>query len=187
MNADQPHADYDVASGPQRGTRITLYANRLVRQGPDAMETVALAQLASVQVAFARVARKLGWALALLFLAAVLAVASGPLQEWAATLAGGVREHAGRESLDAALLATFSALRGLARLFLPAAAVLAAAAAGLLACYWVGSTTMTLAFAATEREIAVRGRNQFLIQFAEAVAARISELRAEPSSARRAG
>lgn len=138
------------------------------------METVPLAQLASVGVAFERDPRKLNWAIALLVAALLLALASGPLHGVATDLAAGVKEHAGRESLDGVLLAALSALGALARLLVPLAGVLAALAAALIAFFWLGLTTLRLNFAAVEREFPVRGRNPFLIQFAELVAAQLA-------------
>ena len=174
MSLDSPLAEFEFGSGAQRGARLTLYANRLVHQGGDALETVPLAQLASVRVAFERNPRKLNWALVLLVAALILAAVSGPLQGGIAALAAGVREHAGRESLDAVLLASFSALAGLVRLLPPLAFVLAAAAVALLVSFWLGMTTLTLSFAAVEREFPVRGRDLYLVQFAEAVAAQLA-------------
>ena len=170
MSAEQALADYELDGG----SRLTLYANRLVLHGGDAMETVPLAHLASVRVAFERDSRKLNWAVALLVAALVLAAISGPLQGGIAALAAGVKEHAGRESLDAVLLASFSALGGLARLLSPLAAVLTAGAVALLVFFWLGLTTLTLSFAAAERVFPVRGRNLYLVQFAEAVAAQLA-------------
>lgn len=163
-------AEFEIGSGAQRGSRLTLYANRLVHQGGDAMETVPLAQLASVRVAFERDARKVNWAVVLLILALLMALVSGPLQSGVAALAASVKEHGGRESLEAVLLASFSGIGAFARLLLPLAGVLAAIAVALLVFFWLGQTTLTLSFAATERAIAVTGRNPFLVQFAEAVA-----------------
>ena len=80
MSLDAPLAEFEIRSGAQRGSRLTLYANRLVHQGADSMEVVPLAQLASVRIAFERDPRKLNWAIALLVLALALAAASGPLQ-----------------------------------------------------------------------------------------------------------
>jgi uncharacterized membrane protein len=91
-----------------------------------------------------------------------------------ASLAAGVKEHAGRESLDGVLLASFSALGGLARLLPVLAAVLAACAAALLVFFWLGLTTLSLSFAAVERVYAVRGRNLYLAEFAESVAEQLS-------------
>jgi len=170
----QPLAEFELASGAQRGSRLTLFANRLVLHGGDAMETVPLAQLASVRVAFERDVRKLNWAIVLLVAALVLAMLSGPLQTGAAELVAGVKEQAGRESLDAVLISSFSALGALARLFTPMAAALTALAAALLVLFWLGRTTLALSFAATEREYSVRGRNQLLFQFTETVAEQLA-------------
>jgi hypothetical protein len=174
VTLDSPLAEFETGSGAQRGSRLTLYANRLVHQGDDSMEAVPLAQLAAVRVAFERDSRKLTWAVALLVFALILAAVSGPLQSWIGALAAGVKEHAGRESLDAVLLGTFSALAGFARLLTPLAAVLAAGAAALLVFFWLGATVLTLAFAATERSYAVRGRNRFLVEFAQTVAEQLA-------------
>ena len=174
MSLDSLLAEFEIGSGVLSGSRLTLYANRLVLHGGDAMETVPLAHLASVRVAFERDPRKLNWAVAMLVVALILAMVSGPLQGWIAALAASVKEHAGRESLEAVLLASFSALGGLARLLSPLAVALAAAAVALLVFFWLGLTTLTLSFAAVERAFPVRGRNIFLVQFAEAVAAQLA-------------
>ena len=170
MTLDSPLAEFEIGSGAQRGSRLTLYANRLVHHGGDSMEAVPLAQLAAVRVAFERDPAKMNWAVALLVVALILAAVSGPLQSGIAGLAAGIKEHAGRESLEAVLLTSFSVLGGLVRLLPPLAAVLAAIAAALLVFFWLGATVLTLAFAATERGYAVRGRNRFLVEFAQAVA-----------------
>lgn len=175
MSLDTPLAEFEIGSGAQRGSRLTLYANRLVHHGGDAMEAVPLAQLAAVRVAFERDPRKLNWAIALLVLALILVAVSAPLQSAVAALAAGVREQAGRESLDRVLLASFSALGGLARLLPVLAAALAALAAALAVLFWLGRTTLTLSFAAVERDYPVLGRNVLLIQFAEVVAAQLAE------------
>lgn len=162
--------EFDFGSG----VRLALYTNRVVLHGGEAMESVPLAHLASVRVAFERDPRKLNWAVGLLALALVLAMASAPLQGMATTLAAGMREQAGRESLDAVLLSSVSALHALARLLSPLAAALTALALALLAFFWLGLTTLTLSFAAAERAFPVRGRNRLLVQFAEAVAEQLA-------------
>jgi len=173
VSYDEPLAEYEIGSGALRGSRLTLFRTRLVHQGGEWMEVVPLAQLASVRIAFERDLRKLNWALALLIVALILGFSSAPLQSWIASLAAGVREHAGRESLDGALVATLGALGGLARLLVPLAVVAAGAAAALLAFFWLGSTSLTLCFAATERAYPVRGRDPYLTQFAQTVAAQL--------------
>lgn len=166
--------EFEFASGSQRGVRLSLYANRVVLHGADAVETVSLAHLASVRVAFERDPGKLNWAVGLLVAALLLAMVSGPLQGAATALAAGIREQAGRESLDAVLLSVVSALHAFARLLTPVAVALAALAAGLLALFWIGLTTLTLSFAASERTFPVRGRNPLLVQFAESVAEQLA-------------
>ena len=175
MSLDSPLAEFEIGSGAQRGSRLSLYANRLLHHGGDTLETVPLAQLAAVRVAFERDASKLNWAIGLLIVALVLAAISGPLQSWAASLATGVKEHARRESLDAVLLGVFNAMRGLAGLLPLLAAALAAGAVALLTFFWLGATVLTLSFAATERSYAVRGRNSLLLEFAHAVAEQLAQ------------
>jgi hypothetical protein len=175
VSIDQPLASYDIASGAQRGARFTLYANRLVFTGTDAMETVPLAHLAAVRVAFERDARKLHWAIGLGVAALVLALVSGPLQSWMTDLSSKVAASAGRESLEAVMLAVFGAVGHLARLMSPVALMLTAIAAVLLGFFWLGHTTLTLAFAATERSCAVRGRNRQLMDFADLLGERLAE------------
>ncbi|MEK6245607.1 MAG: hypothetical protein AABM33_14055 [Pseudomonadota bacterium] len=170
MSLDSPIAEFEFGSGAQRGSRLTLYANRLVHQGGDVMEAVPLAQLAAVGVAFERDHRKLNWAVALLVLALILASISGPLQSWIAASVAQVGDPVRRESLDAVLLGVFKALGGFARILPGLAAALAAVAAALLVFFWLGATVLTLAFAAAERSYAVRGRNRFLVEFALTVA-----------------
>ncbi len=174
MTIDSPLAEFEIVSGPQRGSRLTLYANRLVQQGIDLMETVPLAQLAAVRVAFERDSRKLNWAVALLLAALILAAISGPLQSWIAVAAPKVGDPARRESLDAALLGVFNALGSFASVLPGLAAALAAAAVALLVYFWLGVTVLTLAFAATERSYPVRGRNRFLVEFAQSVAEQLA-------------
>ncbi len=178
MSLNHSLAEFEIGAGTQRGSRLTLYANRLVHQGRDAMETVPLAQLASVRVAFERDPRKVNWAAALLVVALILALISGPLQAWMLELAGKVTASGGRESLESALLAIFTALGHLARLMFPVAMMLAAGAVALLVFFWLGRTTLTLSFAAAERAFAVTGRNLLLVQFAEALADQLA-VRAE--------
>jgi uncharacterized Tic20 family protein len=174
VTIDTPLAEFEIASGAGRGSRLTLYANRVVHHGGDAMEAVPLAQLAAVRVAFERDPRKLNWAIVLLIFALILASVSGPLQAWMLELASKVGASVGRESLEAVLVSAFMALGLLARLLLPIGILMAAGAVALLVFFWLGGTTLTLSFAAAERDYTVRGRNLFLVQFAEAVAAQLA-------------
>lgn len=177
MSAEAPIAGYDVASGAQRGARFTLYANRLVLAGAGAMETVPLAHLASVRIAFERDARKIAWAIALALAAIALGAVSAPLDAWMQGLQAKLAAGSTGESLESVLAACFSAIAHLARLFVPAAWLLGAGAAALLVIFWIGRTTLTLAFAATERACAVRGRDRRLEDFAELLADQLSARR----------
>ena len=178
MTQDELLTEFDFGSGG----RLTLYTNRLVLHGADAMESVTLAHLASVRVAFERDSRKLNWAAGLLVLALLLAMASGPLQGLATELAAGIKEQTGRETFDAVLRSSAAALHALARLLSPLAAALTVLAAALLVFFWLGVTTLTLSFAAAERAFPVRGRNPLLVQFAEAVAEQLSAPQGRPGT-----
>jgi hypothetical protein len=152
------------------GGRLALHADRFVHHDGDASETVPLVHLASVRVAFERDERKLHWAIGLLVVALLVALSAGPLQSAVAGTLARVGDAARRESFDAFLATAFTALGALASLLPALAAALAAGAAALLAYFWIGATSLTLAFAATERAFVVRGRNGLLVSFAEAVA-----------------
>jgi hypothetical protein len=166
MSLDSPLAECE-ASG---GARLTLYANRLVQQGADSMETVPLAQLAAVRVAFLRDPGKLSWAVALLVAALLLALVSGPLQRWIAAAAARFGEPARAESLEALLHGVLNTLGAFARLLPTLAALLALGAILLLVFFWLGRTELSLVFGATERSYSVHGRNRFLSDFAHTVA-----------------
>ena len=175
MNTDELLAGYDVASGALRGARFALYGNRLVLAGANVMETVPLAHLASVRIAFERDARKLGWAIALLLAALALGAMSAPLDAWMLSLQAKLQAGSSSQSLEAVLAASFAAIAHLARLFVPVAWLFAAGAAVLLVLYALGRTTFTLAFAAAERACSVRGRDQRLQDFAELLAEHLAE------------
>ena len=174
MNPENPIAEFEISSGSERGSRLSLYANRLAYQGGDSMETVPLSQLAAVRVAFERDPRKLNWAVSLLLVALFLAAIAGPLHSWIAAAASKVGDPARRESLDAMLYGVFNALSGFASILPGTAAALGVAAVALLVFFWLGATVLTLAFAATERSYAVRGRNRLLIDFAHVVAEQLA-------------
>jgi len=177
VSADAPLADFEIRSGAQRGSRLTLFPNRLVHQAAGALETVPLAHLASVRVAFERDARKLNWAIALALVALGCAVVAPPLQHWFGALGARLGAQGRSESLDALVASIFASLQALAGLLPWLAALLGATAAGLGAFFALGSTSLTLAFAATERRFEVRGRNGFLHEFAETVSDQLAARR----------
>jgi hypothetical protein len=174
MNRDAPLTEFEFASGEQRGARLALHGNRLVQWGGDATETVVLAQIASVRVAFERDGHKLAWGLALGAAALALFLAFGPLQRWLGGGAGRAGDAARADALDGFLQGVLNAFGLLASLLPGVAAALAVVAATLLAYFWLGRTTLTLAFGATERVFSVRGRNRQLVAFGEAVGERLA-------------
>lgn len=181
MAADQPISAYSFASGEQRGSHFTLYAGRLVHEGGDAAEHMPLAHLAAVRIEFAREPRKLKWTIIFLVLAVILNAVSSPLQRVADTAATEVAEHAKREGgaaggVSGVLQVSFRALERVAAALPTVGLALGAWAAVLLALFWYGRTTLTLALGAVEREYSVRGRDRTLTEFAEALSTRLAEL-----------
>lgn len=171
MSRDDLLAEVQVGGG-----MLSLYQGRLVHRGEAVTETIPIAQLASVRIAFEREAGKLGGAIALGLVAAVLLVVAAPLKGWLATLAGKVAEPGARESLESVLHSVFSALAGVAGALPSIAAALLVAGAALAALWVYGRTTLTLCFAATERVLSLRGQNAGLLEFAETLAGRLAEL-----------
>lgn len=158
------------------GGMLSLYQGRLVHRGDAVTETIPLAQLASVRIAFEREAGKLGGAIALGAVAALLLAIAAPLRAWLAALAGKAVEPGARESLDTLLHSVFTALAGVAGALPWIATVLLIAGAALAALWAYGRSTLTLSFAATERVLSLRGRNAALLDFSETLAARLAEL-----------
>lgn len=170
--AGAPIARFDFAGGSLRGSHLTLYASCLVHQGAGLLETLPLAAIASVRVAFERNERRLRWAVGLVLIALALFALSVPLATFAsgaaAELAG-----AGGQGVARALHAVFVLLEALANLLpvLAAISVLGAVALGIFG--WLGTTRLTVAFAGYEREYPARGRDTKLLDFTELLAAQV--------------
>jgi hypothetical protein len=166
---------FDFAAGPLRGTHLTLFPACLVHRGESHLETMPLAAVASVRVAFERDARKLGWGAALVVVALLLLAVASPLASFAngaaAELAG-----AGTQGIARGLHAFFRFLEAVGTL-LPAvglACALGGAALGALG--WMGETTLLLALPGAERAFTTRGRDPRLLDFSEALSERIMAL-----------
>jgi hypothetical protein len=166
---------YDFTSGALRGTHFTLYANCLVHRSETSLETVPLAAIGSLRVAYERDLRKIGWGIALVFIALVLFAVSGPLSErfgaWAADMAAG--EHAVAQALHTLFRFLEAVANGLP--LLAFACVLGGIALGVLG--WLGSTRLVIDLAGSERVFPVRGRNPGLQDFSEAVCERLMSLK----------
>jgi hypothetical protein len=167
---------FDFTRGRLRGSHFVLYANCLVHRGEQHLETVPLAAIASLRVAYERDPRKLGWGISLLIIAALVFAISGPL----ASLAGEAAQEmaaAGTHGVARALHGVFSFFGALASTlpFLAAAGALAGVALAVVG--WLGSTTLVLDLAGSQRTYPVMGRNAGLLDFSEAVCERLMSLK----------
>jgi len=167
---------YDFTSGSLRGTHFTLYASCLIHRGDTHLETLPLAGIASLRVAYERDARKLGWGVALVLVALIVFAVAGPLAGLAGAAAAEMAA-AGGHAVAQALYALFRFLWTLANAlpFLAFAAALGGIALVVLG--WLGSTTLVLDLAGSQRSYPVRGRNSGLLDFSEAICERLMSLK----------
>jgi hypothetical protein len=178
MNADASAAitRFDFTSGTLRGSYFTLYAACLVHRGEALLETLPLAAIASLRVGYERDPRKLGWGVSLVLIALLLFAVSGPLAELAAGAAAEMAA-AGGQGVAKALHGLFSFFGAVARLLPLLAFACAAGGVALAVLGWLGSTTLVLDLAGSQRAYPVRGRNSALIDFSEAVCERLMSLK----------
>jgi hypothetical protein len=167
---------YDFTSGLLRGSHFTLYATCLVHRSESRLETLPLAGIASLRIAYERDPRKIGWGLALLVISLLVFAIAGPLAEVAQGAAADMAA-AGGHGVARALQALFNFFWSLANAlpFVALACLLGGIALAVLG--WLGSTTLVLDLAGSERAYAVRGRNPGLLDFAEAVGERLMSLK----------
>ena len=166
---------FDFAAGPLRGTHLTLFPACLVHRGESHLETLPLAAIASVRVAFERDARKLGWGAALVVLALVLLAIASPLAGFANGAAAELAA-AGSQGVARGLLAFFRFLEAVGSLMPAVGLACALGGAALAALGWIGETTLALALAGTERIFTTRGRDPRLLDFSEALSERMMAL-----------
>jgi len=167
---------YDFVSGSLRGTHFTLYASCLIHRGDTHLETLPLAGIASLRVAYERDARKLGWGVSLVLAALIIFAVSGPLAELAGAAAAEMAA-AGGSGVARALYGLFRFLWSLANALPFLAFAIALGGIALAVLGWLGSTTLVLDLAGSERLYPVRGRNSGLIDFSEAVCERLMSLK----------
>jgi hypothetical protein len=167
---------YDFTSGHFRSTHFTLYANCLIHRGDNHLETLPLAGIASLRVAYERDVRKLGWGVSLLIVALIVFAVAAPLAELASAAAAEMAA-AGTHGVARALHGLFSFLWGVAKSlpFIAFAAALAGVALAVLG--WLGATTLVLDLSGSERVYPVRGRNSGLLDFSEAICERLMSLK----------
>jgi hypothetical protein len=163
-------------NGTLRGTHLTLYPTCLVHRSDTQLETLPLAGVTAVRVAFQRDARKLGWGVALVLVALLLLAISGPIGGFASGAAGEMAA-AGAQGVTRALHGFFRFLEALASL-LPVVALACVIGGGALcALGWIGSTTLLVSLPGSQRVYPARGRDTMLLDFAEAVSERLMLLK----------
>jgi hypothetical protein len=166
---------FDFDQGALRGSSLTLHASCLVHRSDFQLETLPLAALASVRVAFERNRRRIGWGVVLIVLALLMVAISAPLAAISGSAAAEVAS--GGTGVAGALHGFFRFLEGLAKALPVLAALAGLGGAALAALGWLGGTSLTLIFAGGERIYPVRGRNTRLLDFAEALAERLMQLK----------
>ncbi|HWA39049.1 MAG TPA: hypothetical protein VG873_14425 [Burkholderiales bacterium] len=168
-------ARFAFTRGPRRGSHLTLYANCIVHRSDDEVETIPLAGLGSVRVAFIHDPNRVIWGVVAIVVAAVLFGIASPLATVADAAAGDVAANA--SGVGAALHALFRFVGAAARA-LPILAVLCALGGiALAALGWLGTTVLSLAFAGGERTYPVFGRSTPLMDFAETVSQKLMQLK----------
>jgi len=168
---------YDFTSGALRGTHFTLYATCLTHRGDSHLETLPLAGIASLRVAYEHNTRRIGWGVALLVVALILFAVSGPIAGFADLHAAEMAKAAEPNAVTRVLQGTFGFLGAVGRAlpFLGALIALGGIALGVFG--WIGSTTLVIDLAGSQREYPVRGRNSTLLDFSEAVCERLMSLK----------
>lgn len=163
---------FDFASGALRGSQLMLYPRCLVHRSESHLETMPLARVTALKVAFEREPRRLGWGVALVIVALLLLALSGPLGSFAHSAAQEMT--ASGQGVARALYSFFRFIEVIAAL-LPALALAGAVGGAALAAFgWRGSTTLTVALGGTERIFSARGRDTLLLDFAEMAAERLT-------------
>lgn len=172
MSEESPAAlsRFEFTSGLHRGAHLALYPTCLVYRSEFQLETMALARMAALKVAFERDSRRLGWGAGLIGAALLLLALAAPLGIFAGREAAELASGAG---VSRALYGFFRAIEVLAAL-MPAAALLCALGGAALAVLgWRGYTVLTVSLGGSERQFAVRGRDTLLLDFAEMVTDRL--------------
>jgi hypothetical protein len=168
-------ARFGFTRGSLRGSHLTLYANCLVHRSDDELETIPLAGLASVRVAFIHDPNRVIWGVVAIVVAAVLFGIASPLAAVAEAAAADVAGNA--SGVGAALHGLFRVVGAGARALPFLAALSALGGIALAALGWLGTTVLTLTFAGSERTYPVFGRSTPLIDFAEAVSQKLMQLK----------
>lgn len=172
VNEAAPIARFEFGAGPQRGSELVLYRNSLVHRGGVELETLQIAAIAALRVAFARDTRFFAWGIGLVVGALLLLVISAPLASWSAQAVADLTA-AGGQGVGRALVSFFRVVEALANILPVAALACALGGTFFIVRGWQGHTTLTLSFGAFERSYAARGRDPLLLDFADRLSARL--------------
>lgn len=167
-----PIARFEFGAGPLRGSELVLYRTSLVHRGGVELETLQLAAIAALRVAFARDLRRLSWGIALVIGALVFLAIAGPLGSWAVQAVADLNA-AGGQGIGRALISFFRVVEALATALPVVALACALGGAFLIVRGWQGTTTLTLNFGTFERSYAARGRDSLLLDFADRLSSRL--------------
>jgi len=172
VNELAPIARFEFGAGPLRGSELVLYRTSLVHRGGVELETLQLASIAALRVAFARDTRRFGWGIALVIGALLFLAIAAPLGSWGAQ---GVADIAasGGQGIARLLVGFFRVVEGIATVLPVLALGCALGGAFLIVRGWQGTTTLTVNFGAFERSYAARGRDPLLLDFADRLSARL--------------
>jgi hypothetical protein len=160
-------SNFTFTNGVLRGTQLTLHASALVHRSAHALETIPLAAITAVSVAFRRNERRLVWGIGLIVFALLFLVVAGPLGRFASDAAS-----AGQQSLPI-MQHIYRVLEALASLLPVLALAFVVGGAALCALGWLGSTTLLVSLPGSERLYVARGRDTLLLDFAEALGQRL--------------
>lgn len=162
-----PLGRYAFTNGALRGTELLLHPGCLVHRGGTHLETVPLAAMSAIRVAFERHTRQLGWGVALVIAALLMLAIANPLGSFASVAL------AGPPPSVALMQHVYRLLEALASL-LPVAALAGLIGGIVLGVFgWLGSTSLVVALPGAERVYSVRGRDTLLLDFAEALSERL--------------
>ena len=167
---------YDFTSGELKGSHFTLYSNVLLHRSDRHLETLPLAAIASLRVAYQRDARKIGWGISLVLIALVLFAISAPMADLSGAAAAEMAA-AGGHGVARALYGLFQFLLSVANALPFGAFAIALGGVALAVLGWLGSTTLVLDLAGSQRAYGVRGRNPGLLDFSEAICERLMSLK----------
>jgi hypothetical protein len=158
---------YTFASGELRGTELALHSTCLVHRSDQHLETLPLAGITALRVAFLRDSGKLGWGIALIVIALLMLAIAGPLGSFASSAAA-----AGQQAIPA-MQAIYRAIEAVASLMPVAALACVIGGGALCALGWIGSTQLLVCLPGAERLYVARGRDTMLLDFAEAFSQRL--------------